>query len=89
MTVPAAYEPWDYTFALEVLEGLITEGLISYGAFNGNTKKCFETSYSDADQNASLIFTVFFFFFSISKLHNKSKSFPYKLEGREAYIQGA
>ena len=38
MTVPAAHEPWDYTFALGVLEGLITEGLISYGAFNGNTK---------------------------------------------------
>ena len=57
------YEPWDYTFALGVLEELITEGLISYGAFNRNTKKCFETSYSNADQNASLIFTVFFFFF--------------------------
>ena len=33
MTVPAAYKPWDYTFALGVLEGLI-----SYGAFNANTK---------------------------------------------------
>ena len=32
------YEPWDYTFALGVLEGLITEGLMSYGAFNRNTK---------------------------------------------------
>ena len=38
MTVPAAYEPWDYTFALGVLEGLITEGLISYGAFKQKKK---------------------------------------------------
>ena len=43
--------------------GLITEGLIFHGAFNRNTKKCFETSYSNADQNASLIFTVFLFMF--------------------------
>ena len=33
--------------------------------------------------------TVFFFFFLISKLHSKSNSFKYKLQGREAYIQGA
>ena len=56
--------------------------------FQWEYKKCFETSYSDADQNASLILTFFFFFFSISKLHNKSNSFQYKLEGREAYNQG-
>ena len=31
----------------------------------------------------------FFFFFLISKLHSKSNSFQYKLEGREAYIHGA
>ena len=50
-----------YTFALGVLEGLITEGFISCGAFNRNTKKCFETSFRNADQNASLIFTVLLF----------------------------
>ena len=33
------YEPWDYTFALGVLEGLIKEGLMSWAyAFNRNTK---------------------------------------------------
>ena len=52
-------------------------------------KNASKNCYSNADQNASLIFTVFFFFFSISKLHNKSNSFQYKLEGREAYNQGA
>ena len=63
LTVSADYEPWAHTFALRFLGGLITEGLIFHGAFNRNKKTCFETSYKNADQNASLIFTVFLFLF--------------------------
>ena len=61
------------TAEIGVLGRLITEGLIFHGAFNRNTKKCFETSYSNADQNASLIFTVFlfmFFFFFFFQFQN-------------------
>ena len=39
--------------------------------------------------NFYFFFVTVFFFFLISKLHSKSNSFKYKLQGREAYIQGA
>ena len=89
------YEPWDYTFALGVLEGLITEGLMSYGAFIGiqkmlrnKLKRCwwkyvlnfycfFFVSvffFLSLFVCACFCFCLFvWFFFSISKLHNKKR----------------
>ena len=63
--------------------------LRALGLYKKMLRNKLQQCWSKCVLNFYCFFVTVFFFFLISKLHSKSNSFKYKLQGREAYIQGA